>query len=120
MPFRPVDALLPLTPIAFEILLALVEEDRHGYAILQAVDARVKGRLPLRTGTLYRALARLVEDGLIEEIEGSKAGSAAGEDPRRRVYAISRRGRSVARAETERLADQVAAARSRKLLPGRS
>ena len=118
MPFRPVDAELPLTPIAFEILLALAEEDRHGYAILQAVEARVKGRLPLRTGTLYRALARLVEDGLIEEIAGARGGD--GEDPRRRIYAISRRGRSVARAETERLADQVAAARSRKLLPGRS
>lgn len=118
MPFRPVDALLPLTPIAFEILLALVEEDRHGYAILQAVDARVKGRLPLRTGTLYRALARLVEDGLIEELPAPKD-EGGGEDPRRRVYAMTKRGRSVARAETERLADQVAAARSRKLLPGR-
>ncbi len=118
MPFRPVDALLPLTPIAFEILLALVEEDRHGYAILQAVDARVKGRLPLRTGTLYRALARLVEDGLIEELPAPRD-DGSGEDPRRRVYAMTKRGRSVARAETERLADQVAAARSRKLLPGR-
>ena len=119
MPFRPVDSLLPLTPIAFEILLALVEEDRHGYAILQAVEQRVKGRLPLRTGTLYRALARLVEDGLIEELEVPRGGSQ-GDDARRRTYAITKRGRSVARAETERLADQVAAARSRKLLPGRS
>ena len=119
MPFRPVDALLPLTPIAFEILLALVEENRHGYAILQAVEARVKGRLPLRTGTLYRALARLVEDGLIEELSLSRE-DGVGEDERRRIYTMTKRGRSVARAETERLADQVAAARSRKLLPGRS
>jgi len=114
MPFRPADSLLPLTPIAFEILLALVEEERHGYAILQAVDTRLHGKLPLRTGTLYRALARLVEDGLIEELE-----AAAGTDSRRRVYRITRHGRSIARAETERLADQVAVARSRKLLPGR-
>ena len=120
MPFRPVDALVPLTPIAFEILLALAEEDRHGYAILQAVEARVKGRLPLRTGTLYRALARLVEDGLIEEVTAGTGARAGGDDPRRRVYGITRRGRSVARSETDRLADQVAAARSRKLLPGRS
>ena len=115
MPFRPSEAALPLTPIAFEILLALVEEDRHGYAILQAVEQRLKGRLPLRTGTLYRALARLVEDGFIVELDGDP-----GEDGRRRVYRITRRGRTIARAESERLADQVAAARSRNLLPGRS
>jgi DNA-binding PadR family transcriptional regulator len=115
MPFRSSSSLLPLTPIAFEILLALVEEDRHGYAILQAVDGRLRGKLPLRTGTLYRALARLVEDGLIEELE-----SAPGTDERRRTYRITRHGRTLMRAEAERLADQVAAARSRKLLPGRS
>ena len=115
MPFRSSSSLLPLTPIAFEILLALVEEDRHGYAILQAVDGRLRGKLPLRTGTLYRALARLVEDGLIEELE-----AAAGTDERRRTYRMTRHGRTLMRAEAERLADQVAAARSRKLLPGRS
>jgi DNA-binding PadR family transcriptional regulator len=115
MPFRRSESLLPLTPIAFEILLALAEEDRHGYAILAAVEQRVKGRLPLRTGTLYRALARLVEDGFIEELD-----AVPGEDERRRVYRMTRRGRAVARAETDRLADQVAAARSRKLQPGRS
>ena len=115
MPFRASDSALPLTPTAFEILLALAQEDRHGYAILQAVEARLKGRLPLRTGTLYRALARLVEDGFIEELDASSE-----EDSRRRVYRITKRGRAIARAETERLADQVAAARSRNLLPGRS
>ena len=115
MPFRSSESALPLTPIAFEILLALLEEDRHGYAILQAVEQRLKGRLPLRTGTLYRALARLVEDAFIVEIEGD-----ATEDSRRRVYRISKRGRAVARLEAERLADQVAAARSRRLVPGRS
>jgi DNA-binding PadR family transcriptional regulator len=115
MPFRSSESALPLTPIAFEILLALADEDRHGYAILVAVEARLKGRLPLRTGTLYRALARLVEDGFIEEVEGTPT-----EDSRRRVYRMTKRGRLIARAETERLADQVAAARSRKLAPGRS
>ena len=115
MPFRRSESALPLTPIAFEILLALAEEPRHGYAIMLAVEARLKGRLPLRTGTLYRALARLVEDGFLEEID-----AAPMDDSRRRVYRMSKRGRAIARAETERLADQVAAARSRKLLPGRS
>ena len=114
MPFRSSESLLPLTPIAFGILLALAEEDRHGYAILQAVETRLRGKLPLRTGTLYRALARLVEDGLIEELD-----SAPGSDSRRRTYRLSRHGRSIARAETERMAEQVATARSRKLVPGR-
>lgn len=115
MPFRSAESALPLTPIAFEILLALADEDRHGYAILMAVEARLKGKLPLRTGTLYRALARLVEDGFIEEID-----LVPGDDERRRVYRMTKRGRAIARAESERLADQVAAARSRKLIPGRS
>lgn len=113
MPFRPLESSVPLTPIAFEILLALAEEDRHGYAILMAVEGRLRGKLPLRTGTLYRALARLVEDGLIEELD-----AAPGSDSRRRVYRITRHGRAVARAEAERMAEQVAAARSRKLAPG--
>ena len=115
MPFRRSESALPLTPIAFEILLALADEPRHGYAIMLGVVARLMGRLPLRTGTMYRALARLVEDGLIEEFDGAPT-----DDSRRRVYRMSKRGRAVARAETERLADQVAAARTRKLLPGRS
>ncbi len=110
MPFKPPDALLPLTPVAFEILLALAGEDLHGYAILQAVDARLGGLLPLRTGTLYRSLARLLDDGLIEETEG---------DERRRFYRITSHGREVAALEAERLAGQVAAARARRLLPAR-
>ena len=66
MPYKSPDALLPLTPVAFEILLALAEENLHGYAILQAVESRLGGLLPLRTGTLYRSLARLLEAELIE------------------------------------------------------
>src|SRR5687768_18014162 len=70
MPYKPSDALLPLTPVAFEILLALAEENLHGYAILRAVEGRLGGLLPLRTGTLYRSLARLLEADLIDEIPG--------------------------------------------------
>lgn len=114
MPFKSPDALLPLTPVAFEVLLALAEDDLHGYAILQAVEARLSGLLPLRTGTLYRSLARLLEDGLIEEVDGTTT-----TDERRRYYAITRHGREVAALEAERLAGQVAAARARRLLPAR-
>lgn len=112
MPFRRVDALLPLTPIAFEILLALIDGDRHGYAVLQEVEQRVGSVLPLRTGTLYRALARLMEDGLIEQVDGDAS------DPRRRYYRLTALGRDTAKAEAERLEDQVQIARRRKLLTG--
>jgi DNA-binding PadR family transcriptional regulator len=114
MPFRRPDSLLPLTPISFEIILALLEGDRHGYAILQAVEARLAGTLPLRTGTMYRALARLLDEELIERVEGD----TAADDPRRRYYRITAHGRTVAKAEARRLADQVEAARAHKLIPG--
>ena len=112
MPFRPVDSLLPLTPIAFEILMALIDEDRHGYAVLQQVEQRVGSVLPLRTGTLYRALARLMEDELIEQVDGDTT------DPRRRYYRLTALGRDTARAEARRLENQVLFARRRKLLTG--
>jgi DNA-binding PadR family transcriptional regulator len=111
MPFKASDSALPLTPISFEILLALVDGDRHGYAILQQVESRTAGLLALRTGTVYRALARLEESGLI-------APSDTSDDERRRYYRITNKGREVARDEARRLADQVAAARARKLLSG--
>jgi DNA-binding PadR family transcriptional regulator len=107
MPFRPPESSLPLTPISFEILLAVMDGSQHGYAILQAVETRLGGLLPLRTGTIYRALARLMEEGLIEE--------AAGGDDRRRNYRITAQGKAIARAEARRLADQVA--RAKRLMP---
>lgn len=112
MPFKPSDSALPLTPISFEVLLALLQGELHGYAILQAVEARLSGKLPLRTGTIYRALARLMGEGLIE-----RGGSVSDEDPRRRYYRITAHGRATARAEARRLADQVEAARAHRLLP---
>ena len=112
MPFKPTDAVLPLTPISFEVLLTLLDSDLHGYAILQAVEARLTGKLPLRTGTMYRALARLMDEGLIE-----RAGAGQEEDPRRRHYRITDYGRETAKAEARRLADQVDAARAHRLLP---
>lgn len=112
MPFRPPDRVLPLTPVAFEILIALGDGDLHGYGILQAVDARVGSILPLQTGTLYRALARLLDDGLIAEV----APGASDVDARRRVYRLTPRGRRIASDEAKRLTDQLAAARSRRLL----
>jgi DNA-binding PadR family transcriptional regulator len=108
------DLFLPLTPVAFEILLALADGERHGYSILQEVESRSGGTGALHAGTLYRALARLLENRLIEEIDAP--GQADREDERRRYYRLTDRGVAVARAEAERLESQVAAARARRLL----
>ena len=97
MPFKSADSLLPLTPISFEILLSLLDGERHGYAILQAVEARLAASLPLRTGTVYRALARLLDEDLIERSDGD----GSGDDPRRRYYRITAHGRAVARADAQ-------------------
>jgi DNA-binding PadR family transcriptional regulator len=110
------DTFLPLTPVAFEILLALADGERHGYSILQEVDARSGGTVSLHAGTLYRALARLLEQDLIEELE-APAGQPS-EDERRRYYGLTSRGIAVARAEVGRLESQLAAARARRLLKG--
>src|SRR5690606_1589409 len=106
-------ALLPLTPLAFEILLSLAEEDRHGYHIMQAVARRTGGRITLHPGTLYRAIARLVDLGLIEELDERRNPAT---DERRRDYRLTAFGREVAEAEAARLESQVRTARQLRLL----
>jgi DNA-binding PadR family transcriptional regulator len=112
--FRP-ESFLPLTPVAFEILLALADTDRHGYSILQEVESRSGGTVSLHAGTLYRALARLLESELIEELDSP---DPEHDDERRRYYRLTGRGIAVAKAEVGRLEGQLAAARSRRLLKG--
>jgi DNA-binding PadR family transcriptional regulator len=106
-------SVLPLTPVAFEILLSLASEDRHGYHIMQAVDERTEGRITLHAGTLYRALARLVDVQLIAELD--ERGDPES-DSRRRYYRLTDFGREVAEAEAARLESQVRAARALRLL----
>ena len=106
------EAFLPLTPVAFEVLLALADGEQHGYRIMQEVNARSSGAVTLHAGTLYRVLARLLEQSLIEEL----AERPAEDDERRRYYNLTERGRAVARAEASRLASQLEAARARRLL----
>ena len=102
---------LPLTPVAFEILLAVAEGARHGYDVLLGIERRTGGRLNPNPGTLYRALDRLVREGLLEASEITTACGTA-----RKVFELSPLGGRVAAAEAERLLDQVDAARSRHLL----
>jgi DNA-binding PadR family transcriptional regulator len=103
-------ALLPLPPATFHILLALSDQDRHGYAIIQDVEARTGGRLRLSAGTLYRSIARMVEQGLVTEV--SKRRTAA-DDSRRRYYRLTPFGHACARAEVRRLSDLLRLARRR-------
>jgi DNA-binding PadR family transcriptional regulator len=86
---------LPLSPHQFHILLGLTDGERHGYAIINDIHQRTDGAMRLGTGTLYTAIARLVELGLIAD-----AGRA---DERRRYYRLLPLGRAVLRAETARL-----------------
>jgi DNA-binding PadR family transcriptional regulator len=106
--------LLPLTPAVFHIMLALAERECHGYGIMQEVERLTQGQLRLGPGTLYRSIQRLVLDGLIEEMKDSP--EAGDDDERRRYYRLTRLGLLVARAEAQRLADLVRAARQRGLL----
>lgn len=111
------DEFLPLTPVAFEILLSLAREERHGYAIMRDIEGRTEGAVSLHAGTLYRALGRLVDQGLIAELEERPE---AGDDERRRYYGITALGRRVAMAESRRVARQVEAAVEMELVaPGR-
>jgi DNA-binding PadR family transcriptional regulator len=111
-------AFLPLTPVSFEILLALAGGEQHGYAVMLDVERRTGGAISLHAGSLYRALNRLLEAGLIEELD--ERPDPEEDDERRRYYKLTRKGLDVARGEARRLERQVEAARQRRLLPGGS
>jgi len=108
---------LPLPTAAFHILVALADADRHGYAIMQEVSERTGGRTKLNPGTLYTTIGRLLEQGLIEELDARPAGK---DDERRRYYRLTRIGRHVARLELARLGDLVALGRKAGLITRRS
>jgi DNA-binding PadR family transcriptional regulator len=103
---------LPLTPVVFEILVTLAGGERHGYSILTEVRAR-SGEI-LRPGSLYRALNRLLDDGLIDELDERPDPEL--DDERRRYYRLTPLGRRVAEAEAGRLETQVRQARAARLL----
>ena len=110
--------LLPLPPATFHILLAVADEDRHGYAIIQDVATRTDGMLKLSPGTLYRSIQRMLEQGLIQETAERPAPEL--DDERRRYYRITSFGRAVANAEARRLAQLVKLARESGFMPGRA
>jgi DNA-binding PadR family transcriptional regulator len=110
-----IDDHLPLTPAAFHVLLALADRDRHGYAIMQEVQDSTGGQVAMGPGTLYGTVKRLLSAGLIEESD--ERPDPGIDDRRRRYYRLTGLGRRVAAAEASRLAEAVADARSKHLLP---
>lgn len=104
----------PLTPAVFHILLALADQDRHGYGIMLEVAERTNQQVRMGPGTLYGTLKRMLEDSLIEE-RGERIDPDLS-DERRRYYRITRQGRRAAAAETERLQTLVRIARAKSVL----
>jgi len=103
-----------MTPAVLHILLSLAAEDRHGLGIAADVKAFTGGRLVLGPGTLYGTIKRLAEAGLIEDLGRA---SAEDDDPRRRYYRITARGRRALEAETANLASVVGVAKRRLRTP---
>jgi DNA-binding PadR family transcriptional regulator len=116
-PTDEVDSFLPLPNAVFHILVALADRDRHGYSIMQDVDARTGGKVRLSAGTLYTAIRRMLEQGLIEELRDSPDPGSA--DERRRYYRVTRLGRDVAVAEAKRFSELLDQARATRLIPRR-
>jgi DNA-binding PadR family transcriptional regulator len=109
---------LPLPPAVFQILVALADQDRHGYAIMQDVAARTDGAMKLSPGTLYGSIKRMLDEGLIVELD--ERPDPDHDDERRRYYRLTRSGREVAQAEADRLTTLLRQARAAGLTPRRS
>ena len=110
---RPVTDLLPLTPAIAHILIALADEDRHGYGIMLEVERLTEGTTRMGPGTLYGTIKRLLAARLIEEAD--ERPDPALDDERRRYYRITALGRRVLAADSARMATLVAAARAKRV-----
>lgn len=111
---QPPTAFLPLTPAVFHILLALADGEKHGYAIMQEVDANTGGTIPMGPGTLYGSIKRMLAAGLLEESD--ERPDPALDDQRRRYYKLTRLGGQVVAAEAKRLAALVSLAKAKQIM----
>lgn len=105
---------LPLTPAVFHILLALVDSEKHGYAIMQEVEDISHGQVKMGPGTLYGSIKRMLAAGLIEESDDRPDPEM--DDQRRRYYRLTGLGGNVLQAESLRLADLVARAKAKHVM----
>jgi DNA-binding PadR family transcriptional regulator len=111
------DDMLPLAPQTYHVLLALGDRTLHGYGIIQAFEELTAGAETLLPGSLYAALGRMVQDGMIVEAPPPRKESSGG--PARRYYRMTARGRAAARAESARRARLLELARARGLAPAK-
>jgi DNA-binding PadR family transcriptional regulator len=114
-----IEAILPLKPVDFHILLVLVDGDLHGYGMVKEIELRSQERIRLEPGNLYRYIRRLADEGLVEPsgrhgVVGAGPGDA---QTRRRYYRITPRGREVLRAEALRMRSLVEATEAKMTLP---
>ena len=110
-------AYLPLTAPMFQVLVALADGEKHGYAIIKEVRRRTEGRVSLTAGTLYGVIKRFVDEGLI--VESEERPDPALDDERRRYFGLTTNGRAVAVAEARRMEEAVDHARAKRLLKPR-
>ena len=108
------ESLLPLKTTVFQILLTLLDGERHGYVLMQEIAERTSGELRILPGAMYRFLQRMLEDGLIRESDQRRSNGTTHEQ--RRSYAITKLGRRVAEAEARRLNQLVEYSKSKNLL----
>ncbi|MET0214928.1 MAG: PadR family transcriptional regulator [Vicinamibacterales bacterium] len=109
------DSLLPLTPGMFQVLIALADGEKHGYAILKEVARRTGGEVTLSAATLYTIVRRFVQEGVIAE--SAERPDPSLDDERRRYYRLTPFGREVAKAEAARMETALGMARAKKLIP---
>jgi DNA-binding PadR family transcriptional regulator len=110
------EAFLPLTPAVFHILLALADGEKHGYAIMQEVEAQTGDTMRMGPGTLYGSIQRMLKDNLI--VEAAKHAEPVHGEERRRYYRLTSFGQRVLQAEAHRLEQLVHVAHSKRILPG--
>jgi DNA-binding PadR family transcriptional regulator len=108
---------LPLKPHWFHVLLSLADQEQHGYGIMQEVLDRTAGKVRLWPATLYGTLKRLIDQELIEESDERPAPEL--DDARRRYYRLTKLGRQVLAAESERLEDLVRVIRGKRSMANR-
>ena len=115
MSFQNKELRLPLTPLSFQLLLAIADKHRHGYGIVKEIELATDGAMKPATGAVYLAIQRMVDEGLIcnEAAPGDIA-----VDERRRYYGLTKLGRRTAAAEATRLAGLVGAAVRKRLVGG--
>ena len=109
------EALLPLRPSVFHILLALSDGDLHGYGIMQEVAEHTDGQIKLGPGTLYGAIKRLLSERLIVEVDERPDPEL--DDERRRYYRLTDFGQKVLKAEVQRISKMVSVAQRKRLIP---